>query len=193
MNKIPTIFDRDWAGDRRIVDSYVVDPAMLRDAVATEKLDGMNVRLTVRNETLVRLEKRRNPDRIQKDRGIEEPWYVDCGKDPVDQYLWDAASRADLCDIPDGEWSGEAVGPNIQGNTLSLSLNRVVLFSLGQAPMLTDVPVTFAELAEWLPKQQSLYGVGPIEGVVWHCKDGSMAKIKAKDFAADARQRRGVK
>ncbi len=41
---------------------------------------------------------------------------------------------------------------------------------------------TFNELKEWLPKQNSKYGKGLIEGIVWHWLDGRMAKIKTKDF-----------
>lgn len=183
MQKIATIFDRDWNGNRAVVDEYVVDPEVLRFATATEKLNGTNVRLTVRNHFLVRLEKRRNPDKLQTARGISEPWYVDADEfDPQDKFIWEAARNTDLAAIPDGEWSGEALGPKIQGNPLGLERHIVVLFSCGQAPVFENVPTTFAELKSWLPQQQSRYGTGPIEGIVWHCSDGTMLKIKARDF-----------
>jgi hypothetical protein len=183
MHKTPTIFERDWDGNRGVIDRYAVDPERLRTATATEKLDGTNVRLTVRNRTLVRLEKRRNPSKLEKAKGIEEPWYVDADEhSPDDRFIWEAARHTDLAEVPDGEWAGEALGPKIQGNPLGLSAHVVVLFSLGQAPELEDVPTTFAELRAWLPRQASRYGTGPIEGVVWHCGDGTMMKIKAKDF-----------
>lgn len=183
MQKIPTIFDRDWDGSRKVIDRYIIDPEKFSIATATEKLDGTNVRLTVRNHTLVRLEKRLNPSKVEKARGIEEPWYTDADEsDPGNKYIWEAARNTDLSEVPDGEWSGEAVGPKVQGNPLGLASHTVVLFSLGLAPVIKNVPTTYAELKEWLPKQMSQIGSHPIEGVVWHCSDGTMMKIKAKDF-----------
>lgn len=188
MNKIKTIFDRDWDGDRTVIDKLNVD-FDFSTAIATEKLDGMNVRLTVRNHILVRLEKRRNPDKRQKAQGIEDPWYVDADEySPEDKYLFEAARNTDLSDIPDGEWSGEALGPSIQGNPLNLESHRVVLFSCGKAPVLGNVPTTYEALKEWLKEAKSVYGNDcGIEGIVWHGKDGRMVKIKAKDFEKDAR------
>lgn len=187
MNKIPTIFERDWEGNRGVINKRNVNPMIFTDAIATEKLDGTNVRLTVRNHILVRLEKRRNPDKIQKQKGIEEPWYKDADEyGPEDKWLWDAVKNTDLSKVEDGEWSGEAVGPNIQGNPLNLDTNRVVLFSLEDVVLSLKhslVPTIFDELKEWLPKQKSVYGKDcGIEGIVWHNLNGSMAKIKTKDF-----------
>jgi len=185
MKKIKTIFERDWAGDGHITQEYAegVTPELLMFAKATEKIDGTNVRLTVRAGTLVRLEKRRNPSKIEKAKGIEEPWYVDADEyAPNDKFMWEAARNTDLSDVPDGEWSGEAVGPSIQGNPLNLDSHRVVLFSLGHVPTFDDVPTSYEELREWLPAQDSKYGNGKIEGIVWHAEDGSMFKIKTKDF-----------
>lgn len=91
MEKIPTIFDRDWNGNRGVVNKLIVDYPF-DEATATEKLDGTNVRLTVRNNTLVRLEKRRNPSKIQKAQGIVEPWYVEAYEnEPGDKHIWEAA------------------------------------------------------------------------------------------------------
>ena len=187
MKKIPTIFERNWEGDKTVIDKYVQEFDFIT-AIATEKLDGMNVRLTVRNHILVRLEKRRNPDKIQKHKGIIDPWYTDCiDGNPEDKYLWEAARNNDLLNVPDGEWSGEALGESIQGDPLNLGARIVCLFSLGQAPIIENVPTIWQELKEWLPKQQSKFGIGSIEGVVWHWPNGDMAKIKTKDFVKDNR------
>src|SRR3990167_3961007 len=154
MNKIKTIFDRDWDGNRCVVNKYVqgFNTDVLKDSEATEKLDGTNVRITVRNHACVRLEKRRNPDKIQKHKGIEEPWYVDASEgDPQDKWIYDALKNTDLSLISDGEWSGEALGKNIQGNVLNLQNNLIVFFSLGQAPVFEDVPIDYEGLKAWLP------------------------------------------
>jgi hypothetical protein len=187
MEKIPTIFDRNWEGNRGVIEHYVIDPAKFEGAMATEKLDGTNVRLTVRNHILVRLEKRRNPNQRQKVQGITEPWYVDADEyEPSDKILWDAAHHTDLSMVPDGEWSGEAVGPKIQGNPLHLEQHTVVLFSLPAVREMLKfehVPTTCEELKRWLPEQESKFGNHcKIEGIVWHCPDGSMMKIKTRDF-----------
>ena len=82
MKKIKTIFDRDWDGTKQVIDKYVegFSPDVLIDAKATEKVDGTNVRLTIRNHTIVRVEKRCNPSKIQKYNGIEDPWYIDASE-----------------------------------------------------------------------------------------------------------------
>jgi len=58
-----------------------------------------------------------------------------------------------------------------------------MFFTLGQAPIFDAVPTDYNSLKEWLPKQKSKYGNNcGIEGIVWHCKNGDMYKIKNKDF-----------
>lgn len=186
MKKIKTIFKRNWEGNREVINEYIDDslPEILKDAISTEKLDGINVRVTIRNGEAVRLEKRRNPNQIQKVKDIEEPWYVDANEyAPEDKWLFDALKNTDVSTLPDGEWNGEVVGKNIQGNPLNLENNRIVFFSLGQAPVFENVPVDYEGLREWLPRQKSKYGNNcGIEGIVWHCKNGEMFKIKVKDF-----------
>lgn len=184
MEKIPTIFERDMSNKGQIRDEYAVAYDWLSKATATEKIDGTNVRLTVRANRLVRLEKRRNPDSRQKELGIIEPWYVDAdAEDPGDRAIWLAANTTELDNVPDGEWSGEAVGPKIQGNPLKLETHTVMLFSLWRAPIFENVPITFDGLRDWFAtKPASKFGLGPIEGIVWRDDLGRMAKIKAKDF-----------
>ena len=186
MEKIQTIFDRDWNGNRKVIPQYVegVSPELLKEAKATEKLDGTNVRVTVRNYNVVRVEKRKNPDKIQKVRGIKEPWYKDADEySSDDKWIFDAVKNTSFSNISDGEHSGEAVGKNIQGNPLNLKDNRVVFFKLGQSPIFKNVPTDYKGLKDWLPKQRSKYGKNcKIEGIVWHCFNGKMFKIKIKDF-----------
>lgn len=184
MKKIETIFKRDWDGNRKIIDDPIIDLQILRNCIATEKLDGTNVRVTIRNGMAVRLEKRRNPNKEQKLLGITEPWYKDADEnDKGDKHLFDALKNTDVSILPEGEYSGEAIGINIQGNPLNLSANKIVFFSLGQAPVFENVPTSFEELKTWLPAQKSRYGNNcGIEGIVWHCDNGDMYKIKIKDF-----------
>lgn len=187
MQKIPTIFDRNWDGDKTVIDRLIVE-FDFANAIATEKIDGMNVRVTIRNGTSVRLEKRLNPTKIQKAKGIVDPWYTDADEfGPTDKWLFDALKHTELGTLPDGEWSAEAVGVNIQGNPLGLDRNLVIFFSLGQCPVFEDVPTSYEELKTWLPTQKSKVGAGGIEGIVWHGQGGKMCKIKTKDFVKDNR------
>ena len=77
MEKIPTLFERD--DHFHVVDQPRAECAWVFDGegTGTEKLDGTNVRLTVRSGQLVRVEKRRNPTKVQKQQGIVDGWYVD--------------------------------------------------------------------------------------------------------------------
>lgn len=202
MHKIATLFDRDWEGDRKVVATLSPDAqrtlaGLTHRMHATEKLDGTNVRLTVRHGEVVRVEKRRNPDKAQKKRGITEPWYADVTDGPEDRAIVDAATNVDLVGVDDGEWSGEAVGPKIQGNPLGLDAHRVVLFSAGQAPLLPTCPRLydgihlnnnacadrFNALRDFiLTTRSALNPEVPIEGIVWHNEFGDDLKLKAKDF-----------
>lgn len=182
MNKIKTIFKRDWDGNRGVIDEYDVVSMLLVEAPATEKLDGTNIRVTIRNNQIVRMEKRCNPSKKQKVQGILDPWYKDVDEyNPEDKYIVEAIKNREYKNIRDGEWSGEAVGPKIQGNPLNLEKHTVCLFSVGEAPVFENVPITYNELKEWLPKQKSKFGNNcGIEGIVWHIDE--MFKIKTKDF-----------
>ncbi|MEO3944311.1 DUF5565 family protein [Gorillibacterium sp. CAU 1737] len=186
MRKIKTVFQRDER-TRKVVN--VLDVAFdFSTAVATEKVDGTNVRVTVRAGEVVRLEKRRNPSKAQKAKGILEPWYVDANpNDPLDKWIFEALKGTDTSGIPDGEHSAEAVGVNIQGNPLKLDGNRLFFFSIqGERENVTfeNVPTDFEELSAWLKQQTSLFSGNDslIEGIVWHGSNGDMVKIKAKDF-----------
>jgi hypothetical protein len=185
MIKIKTIFERNWNTDGKIKNEPCVGfrADTLKGAIATEKLDGTNIRVTVRNHIVVRVEKRRNPSRLEKAKGIIEPWYIDASESSEDKHIMACVKGTDFSDIPDGEWSGEALGLNIQGNPLKLDKNVVVFFSLQKAPVFENVPTDYEGLKEWLPKQKSKYGNDcGIEGIVWHCPNGDMYKIKTKDF-----------
>jgi hypothetical protein len=209
MEKIVTIFDRNWEGDRGIIPVLAHHPG---DTTATEKLDGTNVRLTVRDGTLVRVEARRNPSKQQKADGISEPWYRDAWQigsreETQDQYIVEAAHNTPLLGVPDGEWAAEAVGERIQGNPLNLDGHRCYFFRRDIlphdvcVPLLPDAPDPphgfsdvgryFYALSTYLREQPSALNLDrKIEGIVWHDRGRGgyhfVGKIKAKDFKAAA-------
>ena len=189
MEKIRTIFDRNWDSNRKINSKLIVPDFDFENSIATEKLDGMNVRVTVRNEHVVRIEKRRNPSKIQKAQGIKDPWYTDVDEfNKADVYIIEAVKNTNFENVPDGEWSAEALGKKIQGNPLNLVGHTLFIFSLPEwrnKVTFKNVPTDFDGLKNWLPEQKSIFGNDcGIEGIVWHNpQNGQMVKIKVKDFS----------
>lgn len=204
MKKIATLFERDWDGHKGVIPEFsedarkVLGMGFVHDLVPTEKLDGTNIRLTVRAGTVVRTEKRRNPTRVQKAAGILEPWYTDTsGDDPADQYLLEAAANLPrLWGLPDGEYPAEAIGPKIQGNPLGRDRHEAWLLFAGRhgenrVPLLAGFELSLAsaqrEAFEYIRRyletaRSTLHPGRPVEGIVWQNPYGAHLKIKAKDF-----------
>lgn len=196
MEKIKTLFAKNIKLNK-VIDEYhpeILQPSS--DWIATEKLPGANVRVTIRNGKAMRLEVRKMPSVAQKRDGIHTPWYVDASTDELSphRWLWDAVENTNFFGVPDGEWSGEAVGPHIKGNQLELAEPLVYLFSLipwrDSVPsnvliphVFERVPFIFDDLQEYLKMERSQ--VNPnvnIEGIVWWYFEEPVAKIKRVDF-----------
>jgi hypothetical protein len=184
MEKIPTIFDR---GDAfKVIDRprRGCEWVFAGEGRATEKLDGTNVRITVRSGKVVRVEKRRNPGKLQKQQGIVDGWYVDADEySKEDKWIFEAVRGTDVRGWPDGEHSAEALGPSIQGNVLGLPGHLCVPFNL-EVPAYEKAPRTYGDLLPFLETLESRFSPGHLaEGIVFHHPDGRRAKIKRKDFA----------
>jgi hypothetical protein len=187
MEKIPTIFDR--GNDFRVANKPRIgcEWVFANEGKATEKLDGTNVRITLRSGRIVRVEKRRNPSKVQKQQGIVDGWYVDADEaSKEDKWMFEAVRGTEVSEWPDGEHSAEALGPNIQGNELGLAKNICVPFNLeGAVPTYEQVPRTFEGLQSFFATIESKFAPGHLaEGLVFHHPDGRRAKIKRKDFTA---------
>lgn len=152
------------------------------EGVITEKLDGTNVRLTVRQGAIVRVERRRNPTKAEKSRGVIDPWYQDArDDDPAAKYILLGAKNTDASRLPDGEHTAEALGPKIQGNPYRLEQHVIVPHC--EAPVYPDMLRTYDNLAAWCGRLQSLFAPGrEAEGVVFHHPDGRMVKLRARKF-----------
>ena len=182
MNKIETIFERD--------SNFKVTPQVRKgtewvfggEGIATEKLDGTNVRLTVKSGKVIRVEKRRNPSRAEKAQG-EEPGYIDASaEDPQDKHIFRAVAGTDVAGWDDGAWSCEAVGPKIQGNPLGLEVPTCYPF-ISKPTIIPDVVRSYEGLKQLFFDFHSRYSPGHKgEGIVFHHPDGRMAKIKVRDF-----------
>ncbi len=184
MEKIPTVFDRGL--DFKVIDKVRsgCEWVLAGEGEATEKIDGTNIRLTIRTGELVRIEKRRNPTKIQKQKGIIDGWYVDANESgKEDKWIVEAARNTNVSEWPDGEHPCEALGPKIQGNALGLDRHLCVPFNM-EIPRFQGVPRSFDDFKAFLQRVDSKYAPGHLaEGIVFHHPDGRRAKIKRKDFA----------
>jgi hypothetical protein len=178
MRKIPTLFVRDFEHDpRRLTREVHPDCKWVIDGegTPTRKYDGTCVmfdgeRWWARREVkpgkstpagFVELE---HDDETGKTVGWEP-----AGQSSFAKHLVDAIGYSDA---EPGTY--ELVGPKINGNPEQMDCNALVPH--GELE-LDDVPRDYDGLAEWMQ-------TCPWEGVVWHHKDGSMAKIKKRDFPA---------
>ncbi|SRR6266852_2669805 len=181
MQKIPTMFERDWDGDRsRVLDKIRPDCQWVLDGegIATQKLDGTCC--MVRDGKLYRrreLKAGEKPPLEFEEAGQDEETgksvgWVSVGLGPEDK--WHRMAFDPL--LPNGTY--ELVGPKIQGNPEGFPAH--VLISHGATHRLEDAPRGFSELRAWLEGKD-------IEGIVWHHPDGRLAKIKLRDFGLKRR------
>jgi hypothetical protein len=176
MKKIPSIFIRDWNGDKSRVTAECNSECLWvfkGEGVATRKYDGTAV-LVENGRLWCRYDAKNGktpPDgfRPAQDPDIETghwPGWVFAGDNP--QYKWQIAYHV-IHPSQDGTY--EACGPHFQGNPEHFDLD--VFICHGQDRL--DAPRTYNELAEWFKGRD-------LEGIVWHHPDGRMAKIKKCDF-----------
>lgn len=179
MKKIPTMFERDWNGDRsRVVDK--VHPGcewvIAGEGLATKKLDGTCC--LIRDGQIYKRRELRKGDAVppgfevadqEEETGKTVGWVL-CTDGPEDRWHREAFEHAGF--PRDGTY--ELLGPKVQGNPEGW--DHHVLVEHGALQYAEGiVPRTFDGLAAWLPTQN-------IEGIVFHHPDGRMAKIKLRDF-----------
>ena len=179
MKKIPTLFQRDWNGDRRNVLPTVTagcEWVLAGEGTPTRKYDGMcaqvsDGRLFRRHE--VKAGKQRPPLFLEvetdEETGNVVGWVPVEDDAPADKYFCEAWAVGGP--LPDGTY--ELIGPKVQGNPEGSDRHRLIAHA--NAEVLADAPRTFDELGPWLHAH-------PFEGIVWHHPDGRMAKIKRRDF-----------
>ena len=180
MKKIPTIFERDWTGDRsRVVNQIHEGCEWVFDGegIATRKIDGTccmieGGRLFKRRE--VKHTQKKPADFIEVDvdfaTGKTVGW-VPVGDGPEDR--WHREATPDSIRLPDGTY--ELIGPKVQGNPEEVGIHHLVRHGDLMAGPLHDVPRSFNGLKDWLARHD-------YEGIVFHHPDGRMAKIKRRDF-----------
>ncbi len=186
MKKIPSLFQRNYDGDRLVRDEVVPGSEWVLEGegVPTEKWDGTSC--LVRDGTLYKrfdCKKGRTPPENWKPCEPERnehtghwPGWVPVGDGPEDKWHREAWGRRDADYVNENEGTYELVGPKVQGNPykrLGHSLWRHGTVDL-KASLSMDTR-SFGGIKEWL-------GPRDIEGIVWHHPDGRMVKIKRRDF-----------
>lgn len=179
MKKIPTMFQRDWNGNKSLViDQPHKDCAWVfaGEGWPTRKLDGTSC--LVDGGRLYKRRELRNGDAepegffkssYDEETGKTVGW-VPVTTEPSDQYHRVAFKGDEV----NGTY--ELVGPKVQGGIEGYDAHVLIAHADGALHLNnSEVPRTFAGLSAWLAGQN-------IEGIVWHHEDGRMAKIKLKDF-----------
>lgn len=191
MKKIPTVFVRDWNGDRSRVLPEITpgcEWVVAGEGRALQKLDGTcclirDGRLFKRHEVKPNRKTGLLPERPSGFEPVSNDFetgaivgWVPVGDGPEDKWHREALANAgDPSSIPDGTY--ELLGPKIQGNPEQQ--DKHVLIPHVAIREWTDVPRTFDGMRAWF---ESRPGLGGIEGLVFHHPDGRMAKIKGRDF-----------
>lgn len=185
MKKIPSLFMRNYDGDRRVRNEVVPGSewVLAGEGTATRKWDGMAV--LVKNGVIFKRYDAKTgrtpppdfvPAQPEPDRGAGHwPGWVPAGDD---ERLKDALAYCQYA-LEDGtyELCGPKVGTRHGANPEELT--RHVLFKHG-AHELPACPRDYDSILRYLQ------AVSYIEGVVWHHADGRMAKIKTSDFPTEA-------
>lgn len=176
MQKIPTMFERDWNGDRsRVVNT--IHPGCewvaAGEGVATRKIDGACC--MIRSGALYKRRELREGDvapgnfeLVGHDEETKKSvGWVPVGDGPEDKWF----REAHVPGLADGTY--ELVGPKVQGNPERYAAHTLV--SHQATGEFEDAPRDFDGLRSWMEDRD-------IEGIVFHHPDGRMAKIKLRDF-----------
>lgn len=178
MQKIISLFKRDYEGTRRVYNEVVpgAEWVLAGEGTPTRKWDGTSC--MVRDGLLYKRYdakhgKQPPPDFIPAQdpdpvTGHWPGWVPVKAEDPGSKWHY-AAWKANP---PDEDGTYELCGPHFQGNTEGFDAD---VFIPHGAHTLIDVARTFDDIRAFL-------ALNPCEGIVWHHPDGRMVKIKRKDF-----------
>lgn len=187
MEKIPTLFLRDWENDPKHV-TREPNPAcewvFAGLGTATIKWDGTCVMLDESGDWWARREVK--PGKTAPAGFVEIARDDETGKvmgwEPVEQSAfakWHAEALDGGGRFKPGTY--ELVGPKINGNPDGFGAHILIEHGWAHAPIREDLktaPRDYDGLAAWLHAR-------PYEGIVWHHEDGvRFAKLKRRDFQA---------
>lgn len=179
MQKIPTLFERDWEGDRSRVTEQVhpgCEWALDGEGVPTRKYDGTCVMFDgekwwARRE--VKDGKPTPPGFVSS--GHDHTTLKNVGWEPIEQSSFAKFHAQALLDTEFRAQPGtyELCGPKVQGNPEGFDKHELVQHA--DAAVIPVPDRSFAGIRDVLEKF-------PVEGIVFHNEDGRMAKIKKRDF-----------
>ena len=191
MQKIISVFQRNYEGDRLIRDEVVpgAEWVLAGEGSATRKFDGACCML--RGADLYKRRELRmgatpppgfEPAQEADDVTGAVPGWMPVGDGPEDQWFRAALFNKVAADKDRGfdfpsSGTYEAVGPHFGGGAHDKnpeSLSGDILLKHGGF-LLLSVPRTFDGIREYLAPAD-------IEGIVFHHPDGRMAKVKKKDY-----------
>lgn len=181
MRKIPTMFQRDETARGHPVVSRITpgcEWVLADEGIATAKLDGANVRVTVFDERLLLCKRRKPPE----GEPYTEASYVACDRsDPSDRWFFAALEAVEPVVVGPGIY--EALGPHFQGNPHGFGCDRLVrVVPVDSLLVVYDAPRAFDALRDFFAGNPESFVYGPMEGLVFVHQDGRMAKIKRRDF-----------
>lgn len=183
MNKIPTIFHRDfeYSNGRYVLNEVVpgCEWVLAGEGVATRKYDGTCVMLDVDGDWWARRE-------VKK--GKEAPTgfvLIETDDETGKSVGWEPIAQSGFVKFFEEAIAGEdpmpgtyeLIGPKINGNPEHFDMH--VLIPHGEF-VIGDAPRTFDGLKDYLTGADGK--PFPFEGIVWHHEDGRMAKLKVRDF-----------
>lgn len=197
MPKLESLFRRklDENGDYIVIDELTEGAEWVltgseEEVLCTEKLDGTDVSIVIENGVITSIWNRTN--RI--------PFFCK-GKEFIVEGVMEAFKRG-YTELPDGQFFGEVIGPNLQRNPYNLDKHIWIPFNTYCRNHLSyesfhKYPKTFENLANWMTKGIEDGGIFSLymkkkgidqspEGVVFHnLKTGQMIKLRRdmfKDF-----------
>jgi hypothetical protein len=179
MKKISTLFKKDPNDLSRVINE--VDPSnewvINNEGFPTRKWDGTACAV-INKELYKRYDVKKGrtvpvgaipcqePDEITG----HWPHWLKCDRsNPADKYHFEGYDNTYI----DGDFTGELVGPKVQGNPEKFSEHKLIVHASCVLPTVGDY--SFDGLKRWLSEHD-------VEGIVFHHPDGRMCKIRKSDF-----------
>uniref|UniRef100_H3C4Y5 RNA ligase 1 n=1 Tax=Tetraodon nigroviridis TaxID=99883 RepID=H3C4Y5_TETNG len=166
----------------QVVATETVNPVALEAnvdcAIATEKLDGTCCYVTTfegRPHLWARLDRKPNKQYCWHSSVVDH----NTGKALVLRPSADDADSLEIAAVPLGdllEQTLELIGTNVNGNPYELGCKKQpvhCLVSHGSVGVRNPPPVDFQQLRLWFQDSPE----GRVEGIVWHCIDGTLVKV----------------
>ncbi len=151
--------------------------------MAIEKLHGSNVSILITEGVITGMWNRTT--RIP---------FFNRGKPFITEGVLESYQRG-YCELPDGQWFGELIGPKLNGNPYRLDKHVWIPFSTYSKKKLRykswgKYPKDFDTISEWFKELMPLFWMarnegdksGFVEGVVFTHPDGRMAKLRCDMF-----------